>query len=130
VFPFGHGLGYTDWQFGAGSLTGSIADGVTATVPIANIGRRDGSTVVQVYVAAPTDGPVPAPRRAVRELRGFTKVTVEAGHTVDAVVELSPRAFAVWSPAEHRWVVPPGTYEVLAGDSSRSLRVLGTVVAP
>jgi len=130
LFPFGHGLGYTDWQFGAAHVAGGATAGVTVTVPVTNIGARTGATVVQVYVAAPTDGPPPSPRRAVRELRGFAKVTVEPGETVDAEVWLPERAFAMWSVDAHDWVVPAGTYDVLVGDSSRSLRSAGTVVVP
>jgi len=129
LFPFGHGLGYTTWELGQATVDGGVADGVRVSVPVTNTGERAGTTVVQVYVAPPGEGPPDAPRRPRRELRGFAKVHAEAGATVEAVVELGTRAFAVWSPSEHGWVVPPGQYELLVGESSRSLRHAGTVGA-
>ena len=44
-FPFGHGLGYTTWAIGGASISGTVADGITVTVPITNTGSRPGSTV-------------------------------------------------------------------------------------
>ncbi len=121
MFPFGHGLGYTDWQFGEPTVVGSIGDGFTVTVPATNTGGRLGSTVVQVYVAAPPGAPSETPRRAIRELRGFAKVSAAPGETVDAVVWLPERSFAIWSVDQHDWVVPPGTYGIEVGASSRSI---------
>lgn len=124
-FPFGHGLGYTTWTFGAASLSGTVADGITVRVPVTNTGDRTGTTVVQCYVEPHGD----SPRRPLRELRGFAKVTVDPGETFEAEIWLPERAFATWSPIEHAWVVPEGGYEVLVGTSSRQLRGVGVVVA-
>lgn len=124
LFPFGHGLGYTTWEFGPSSLDGDAVDGVTVTVPVTNTGGRAGSTVVQVYVEAPADGP----RRPVRELRGFARVAAQPGELVEAVVWLPERAFAVWDVETHGWVVPRGTYRVRVGSSSRDLALAGEIV--
>lgn len=128
LFPFGHGLGYTDWTLQVGEVIGAEDGGVVATVSATNIGRRAGSTVVQVYVAPPVGGPPSSPRRPVRELRGFARVSAEPGQTIDAVVWLPERAFATWSVEEHGWRVPPGNYGLFAGTSSRELMALGEVV--
>jgi beta-glucosidase len=116
-FPFGHGLGYTSFSLGDVSVVGAIDDGITISVPVANVGDRDGSTVVQVYVAA---GPG-APRRPLRQLRAFTKVAVAAGEMATAVMTLSPRDFSLWDPAAHDWIVPAVEFGVLVGLSSRDL---------
>jgi beta-glucosidase len=123
-FPFGHGLGYTTWSFGAATMTGSVPEGVVVRVPVTNTGARPGSTVVQCYVEAPDDGP----RRPRRELRAFAKVHLDAGATGVAEMWLPERAFAVWEVASHSWVVPAGAYHVLVGDSSRSLAAAGSVL--
>ena len=123
-FPFGFGLGYTSFELGAASISGSIDAGIEVSVPVTNTGSRDGGTVVQCYVEAPVDGP----RRPRRELRGFAKVRAAAGETVTATMWLPERAFAVWDVAAHGWVVPAGAYHVLVGSSSRDLHPAGSVV--
>ena len=125
-FPFGHGLGYTSWAIAAGALSGDIASGVTVEVPVTNTGHRVGSTVVQVYVEAPTDGP----RRPLRELRGFAKLTAEPGQSATALVWLPERAFAVWDVTTHDWVIPAGEYRIWVGASSRSTALAGSVTQP
>ena len=123
LFPFGHGLGYTSWEYGPGTVSGDVESGVTVTVPVTNTGGRDGSTVVQCYVEPVTEGP----RRPRRELRGFARVDAPAGGATEAVIWLPERAFAVWDVASHSWVVPPGAYRICVGGSSRDLQVAGTV---
>jgi len=126
LFPFGHGLGYTRWRVDDASVTGSPAAGVTVRVRVTNIGERDGTTIVQCYVEPPQDGP----RRPLRQLRAFRKVALEPGESRMVELQLMERDFAVWSVAEHAWVVPPGDYTVVVGDSSRSLTPAGVVSAP
>ncbi|HTH07069.1 MAG TPA: glycoside hydrolase family 3 C-terminal domain-containing protein, partial [Ilumatobacteraceae bacterium] len=121
LFPFGHGLGYTTWELGETTLAGSIADGLTVTVPVRNIGARGGSTVVQVYVEPPAGTESADPARPQRTLRGFAKVTATPGATVDAVVHLPWRAFARWDESRRDWVVDAGEHGVRTGLSSRSL---------
>jgi beta-glucosidase len=133
-FPFGHGLSYTTFAIGAPTVTGDV-DALTVTVPVTNTGDRSGSEVVQLYVAPPRSR---IPRPAL-ELRAFAKVVLEPGESSSVTLELDRRAFARWEPAfidhdEHvrrglvpsgpaagRWVVDPGTYEVLIGRSSEDL---------
>jgi beta-glucosidase len=126
LFPFGHGLGYTTWELGRGSVTGDPASGVTVTVPVTNTGSRAGSTVVQCYVEVPFGGP----SRPLRELRAFRKVSLAPGESTAVELRLDERAFAVWAVDEHGWVVPEGEYIVLVGESSRSLTPAGAVHAP
>lgn len=103
VFPFGHGGSYTTFAWGSGQLSSAtFAPGtsVTVTVPVTNTGTRVGSEVVQVYVR-PLSSRLQRPRT---ELRGFAKVSVQPGETVDVEVVLQDRAFAYWDPAseEHQ----------------------------
>ncbi len=125
LFPFGHGLGYTTWSYGAATVTGSVDEGVTVVVPVTNTGLRPGTTVVQCYVSAHADGP----RRPPRELAAFAKVHAEPGATVEATLAIGSRAFATWHPLEHRWHVAPGAYRLCVGPSSRELVVAGSVIA-
>ena len=129
LFPFGHGLGYTSWSFGAADVSGSIDDGITVRVPVTNTGQRSGSTVVQCYVEPPTDSEHGVPRRAPRALCGFIRVSLAPGETVLAEMWLPTRAFSVWSPPLQGWTVPAGAYHLLVGAASRGLTVAGTVIA-
>ncbi|MDE7508987.1 MAG: glycoside hydrolase family 3 C-terminal domain-containing protein [Muribaculaceae bacterium] len=129
-FPFGHGLSYTDFSLGQPTLTGSVADGgvYTLTVPVSNTGAREGAEVVQVYVRDKKASVA----RPEKELKGFRKVTVAPGETVDAVVTLGKEAFAFYDPATKMWTVEPGDFELLVGTSGRdiSARVPVKVSAP
>src|SRR4051794_23616197 len=116
-YPFGHGLGYTTVETSdlQGAATG--ADTATATMTVTNTGDRAGRHVVQVYVAT-TAGPV---RRPARELRAFTKVSLEAGESRTVSLDLDRRAFAYWDVRESGWVVAPGEYTVQIGRSSADI---------
>src|SRR5207249_2725706 len=84
-----------------------------------------------VYRAQPDNG-TPAysddPRRPVRTLAGFARVSAEPGETVEAAVRLRARAFACFDESARTWITPPGTYTVRAGRSSRDLSVQAKVV--
>ncbi|MEV0845996.1 glycoside hydrolase family 3 C-terminal domain-containing protein [Streptomyces sp. NPDC049954] len=123
AYPFGHGLGYTDWTYE--SLTVEPAeDGLTVTVRVRNRGERTGRETVQVYLA-PTD-PVPdAPEseRPARWLAGFAGVEAAAGQSAEAVVHIARRAFQIWDEEAGDWTAVPGPYAVEAGRSVLDLRV-------
>lgn len=92
---------------------------VDVSVTVTNTGDRAGKHVVQVYVAG---GAAPV-RRPVRELRGFSKVSLEPGESATVALRLDRRAFAYWDVDLGRWVVPAGEYRVQVGaDASTVLR--------
>mgnify|MGYP002533598953 CR=1 FL=1 len=127
VFPFGHGLSYTTFSLGKPSVdktTFAPGESVTVTVPVTNTGKRAGAEVVQVYVSDPQSA-LPRPEK---ELKGFDKVFVEPGETVNATVTLTPDAFKYYDPSkasadnrETGWVEEPGTFNLLIGTSSTDL---------
>ena len=118
AFPFGHGLGYTTFEYS--DLAVSVADSGTAAaiveVTVTNTGDRAGSEVVQVYVTD-VDSIVDRPRQ---ELKGFEKVRLEAGESTRVRIALDERAFAFW--LDDAWVVEPGAFRISVGASSRDLR--------
>ncbi|WP_061961486.1 glycoside hydrolase family 3 C-terminal domain-containing protein [Demequina flava] len=121
-FAFGYGLGYTTFELGDAKVTGRGKDR-TVTVPVTNTGDRPGSTVVQVYVHDVES----TLHRPEQELKGYAKVTLEAGQRADAVIELNERAWAVWDVATHDWAVEAGEFEVRVGLSSTDIRATSTV---
>lgn len=115
-YPFGYGLSYTSFEY-----TNVTATPTEATVTITNTGERAGTETVQLYVAAP-DHAIGA-FRAVRELRGFTKVTLEPGQSATVTIPYSEHAFDVWDVDSHNWKRIGGTYTIEIGSHSRDIRV-------
>ncbi len=126
AYPFGHGLSYTTFEYSDLDVQ-VLEDGATprvqVSVTVTNTGDRAGKEVVQLYVADDEASVF----RPDSELKGFTKVSVEAGASARAQVELDARAFSFWHPVLRRWVVEPGTFTVLVGASSRDVRLRATV---
>jgi beta-glucosidase len=120
-FHFGHGLGYTTWEYADGNVE-SADDGVRLRVAVRNTGDRGGREVVQVYTAGP-DGQPP-------RLTGFTVVEVEAGSEAKALVEIPQRALARYDAERSSWTVPPGEHRFLVGRSAGDIRlILGAEIA-
>jgi beta-glucosidase len=119
-FPFGHGLSYTRFAWGALQVPGRIRRGESAgvSIEIENVGARPGSEVVQLYLG---DEAASVPRPP-RELVGFAKLRLRPGERATARFELPPRAFAFYDAARREWVAEPGAFELAAGASSRDLR--------
>ncbi|HWZ89286.1 MAG TPA: glycoside hydrolase family 3 C-terminal domain-containing protein, partial [Polyangiaceae bacterium] len=117
LFPFGYGLSYTTFGYSALRLgPGSVAGSVLASFDVTNTGDRAGTEVAELYLSFP-----PGAGEPPRVLRGFERLTLEAGETQTAAIELTPRAFSCWSAASHSRYVPSGTYQISVGGSSGSL---------
>ncbi|MBB2975848.1 beta-glucosidase [Microbacterium endophyticum] len=113
AFPFGHGLGYTTWSWGAAHrVEGTAVD--TLEVVLANTGTRAGKQVVQVY-AQRKDSAIDRPELW---LVGFAVVHAEPGQTVTATVELPSRRFAHWADG---WQLESGAFTLCAGASAADL---------
>jgi beta-glucosidase len=127
VYPFGHGLGYTDWAYESLGVTDT-----TATVGVRNTGERAGREVVQVY-AGPADGGAVGGahgvegERPARVLAGFAAVTAAPGESVEVTVELHRRVFEVWDEDAGAWTPVQGPYTIEAGRSVADLRVATTL---
>lgn len=116
LFPFGHGLSYTTFQF---TDINSVQNGndITIDLKVTNTGSRTGRPVVQVYVAPQGTAYVPRP---LQELKGFEKLRLSAGETAHMTFSLDARSFSYYDVNKTEWVAEPGTYEVRLGTSSRS----------
>ncbi len=114
AYPFGHGLGYTDWEYEAILVSPTVA-----RVRIRNQGTRPGREVVQVYVAPVED----SVERPARWLAGFASVSVEPGESAEVEVALPQRAFEIWDEQSGSWRLVPGAYEIQAGRSIADLRL-------
>jgi beta-glucosidase len=128
-FCFGHGLSYTAFRYSDLRVRTSGAGDdfrVCASARIANVGRRAGAEVVQLYVAAPR-GPTPRPPR---ELKGFARVSLKPGECREVRFELGPEALSFYDPDGQRWAAEPGACEISLAASSRDVRLRATAVPP
>ena len=108
LFPFGFGLGYTDFHFGAGH----VRDGVLE-FSVKNTGKRNGTEVVQLYVRKPDD-----PSGPNKTLRAFRRVTLMPGASTTVRIPLDDEVFTWWSESDQNMVPVHGEYELLFGSSS------------
>jgi beta-glucosidase len=124
-FPFGHGLGYTTWEYVGLSVVAAPtadADG-SVEVTVRNIGSRRGREVVQVYLSR--QGSVVA--RPARWLAGFAGVVADPGEEVTVTVPLASRSVQHWDVATHRWATEGGRFVAEAGPSCGALPLRGVL---
>jgi beta-glucosidase len=120
LFPFGHGLSYTDFRYSALRVSGG-----TASFTVTNGGRVAGSDVPQVYVEAP-DG---AGTKTYR-LAGWTRLALAPGEARQVTVTLDPRTVATWDVAGRRWTAPTTPLPLAVGHDASDRALTGTVLLP
>ena len=123
LYPFGFGLGYTDFSYIELTVT-PAGDGFDVRLEVRNSGNRDGSETVQIYVHEEN----PCVPRPVRELKGFCKVSIPKGQARTVTVHLPREAFAYYDSDSHGWVVNPGAFTIEAGASAADIRTAIPVV--
>ena len=123
LYPFGFGLGYTDFSYSELTVT-PAGDGFDVRLEVRNSGNRDGSETVQIYVHEEN----PCVPRPVRELKGFCKVSIPKGQARTVTVHLPREAFAYYDSDSHGWVVNPGAFTIEAGASAADIRTAIPVV--
>jgi beta-glucosidase len=127
LFPFGHGLSYTTFQYSNLSVEAPSASTaepkVRVSLDVADSGARRGAEVVQLYVGQDS----PSVERPAKELKGFARVDLAPGETKRVVFELDRNAFQFWDSVRRAWVVEPGRFRLFVGSSSQDIRSTGTV---
>ena len=121
-FPFGHGLSYTTFEYSnlkLGRNRIKPGESLTVEVQVKNTGRREGAEVVQLYVQD-VQASVPRP---LKELKGFEKVLLRPGENKVVRLSLDARSMAFYDVSRKQWVVEPGQFKVMAGSSSRDIRL-------
>ena len=115
LFAFGHGLSYTDFEYGDIRLSSKKIRGgkVTVKVPVTNIGKVAGSEVVQIYVHD-CEASVEMPEK---QLKGFAKVYLEPGETKTVTFLVTEDMLSFYG-LEMKPVVEDGDFTVMVGSSS------------
>ena len=111
LFPFGFGLSYTTFEYGEAS----VEDG-NLVVPVTNTGHVAAQEVVQLYTRLKTDSEGP-----LKSLRGFSRVTVPAGKTIQVAFPLTDEVFLSWNAGKKDMVPTAGEWELLYGGNSAQL---------
>jgi beta-glucosidase len=116
LYAFGHGLSYTTFDYGELDVAaGSTTTATTIAVDVTNSGDRDGDEVVQLYA---TDD-VASVARPIRELIGFTRVSIPAGATRRVRFTVDPSRLA-FHGLDMRHTTEPGTFTFRVGRSAFS----------
>ncbi len=114
LYAFGYGLSYTTFEYGEAKVKKH-----TLVVPVTNTGNCDATEVVQLYVRQPSDTAGPQ-----KSLRGFQRVFIPAGKTVEVSLPLTEETFLAWSEEQQDMVPAKGWWQLLYGGSSDQLRAL------
>lgn len=123
LYPFGYGLSYTTFAYSNFTLSASEMplDGkVEARVTVTNTGNRAGTEIVQLYIGDRVAKGV----RPYKELRGFERVSLDAGESKDVVFTLDADRMGYYEPADLKWTLEPGEIEVMVGANSRDTQML------
>jgi beta-glucosidase len=118
LFYFGYGLSYTTFAYRDLKVPRIVdlakAPTFDVSVTLQNTGTRDGAETVQVYVADLES----SVQRPVKELKGYQKVYVAVGETVDVLVTLDKYALSFWSQDHERWLAEKGAFEIVVATSA------------
>ncbi|MFC4057944.1 glycoside hydrolase family 3 C-terminal domain-containing protein [Planomonospora corallina] len=125
LYPFGHGLSYTDFDHSA--LTAEAADGrITVSAVITNTGARPGTEVVQLY----THQQRSRVKQPLRRLRGFAKVRLAPGESTTVRWSIDITDLAFWDVTRDRFTVEDAPHKIMVGRSARDIRLCATVHVP
>ncbi|MDR1271984.1 MAG: glycoside hydrolase family 3 C-terminal domain-containing protein [Clostridiales Family XIII bacterium] len=125
LFPFGHGLSYTDFSYGPARMEKqSYLDDeqIDVAVDIRNTGEFAGKEIVQLYVKPDAATSAKGRISPVKELKAFAKVELAAGESKEVRFTLGFRDFAFYDALVGDWRVNTGKYQVLIGASSADVR--------
>ncbi|WP_325064563.1 glycoside hydrolase family 3 C-terminal domain-containing protein [Blautia faecis] len=116
LFPFGYGLSYAEFSYSDVSLSSdslTSEDSITASVQLKNTGACTGTEVVQLYIQDVAASTV----RPVRELKGFTRITLTPGETQTVSFRISEAELS-FHRADGSYGTEPGAFRVWIGGSS------------
>ena len=119
LYPFGHGLTYTQFAYGDLEVvnSGSTSEPIDLRVQITNTGRRQGSEVVQLYVR----DEVATVARPSQQLVGFTRVELEPGTSASVAFQVHPSRLAFYNESMN-FVTEPGAFRFTVGGSCATAR--------
>jgi beta-glucosidase len=125
LYPFGHGLSYTSFEYSNlrfDKTVAAIAGTFQVRVDIQNTGKRAGKETVQLYI----QDVIATVSIAEMELRGFAKIQLNPGETKEWTFAIGPEHLALYNRHLDR-VVEPGEFKVKVGASSRDIKLEASI---
>lgn len=122
LFPFGHGLSYTEFEYRHLKVIKSSEE-VLVSLELENTGEVEGKEVVQVYVGLNENAEI----QPVRKLAAFKKVSLKPGETTKVSFRLSVDAFKYYAATQKDFVFATGINVIEIGKSSREIVLSDTV---
>jgi beta-glucosidase len=112
LYPFGYGLSYTSFTYSNLSIPEKVSAGdkLSVKVTVTNSGKLAGDEVVQLYLSDEKA----STQRPVRQLEGFTRITLKAGESREVEFNLEPRQFSIINDKDKR-VIEPGYFTIAVG---------------
>ncbi|NDV64613.1 glycoside hydrolase family 3 N-terminal domain-containing protein [Bacteroides sp. 224] len=124
LYPFGHGLSYTKFEYTNLNITPKthgVQGEFTVACKVKNVGDREGDEVVQLYLR----DEVSSVTTYVKVLRGFERITLKPGEEKTVQFKLTPQELGLWDK-NNKFTVEPGTFKVMLGASSADIRLEDT----
>ncbi len=121
LFPFGHGLSYTTFEYGKPTINSSLFtlhSSLKISLPITNTGTVAGKEIVQLYVSDVKSSVL----RPVKELKHFAKIALAPGETKTVTFEISPRDLMFYDAATKQWRAEPGKFKIHLAASAGDIR--------
>ncbi len=139
LFPFGHGLSYTTFNYGKPALSSKILTvnsesqtqnsklktpnsklvaSLSVTIPITNSGTVGGKEVVQLYVGDVKSSVA----RPIKELKHFAKIALKPGETKEVSFDITVDDLKFYDDQQKVWRAEPGKFKLYIGSSSRDIR--------
>ncbi len=119
LYPFGYGLSYTTFRIDNLKVSDAqvkVGGTLTVTADVTNTGRRAGDEVVQLYIHQKWG----RDSRPVRELKGFERVSLQAGECKTVTFQLGPDALRYWSTSASGWVQDAAGFDLWVGADSQA----------
>lgn len=121
LFPFGHGLSYTTFQYGKVSADKkqlTADETISFSIAVKNTGKTDGAEIVQLYISD-LQSSLPRP---VKELKGFEKIFLKAGEEKTVTLIIDRSALSFFDDKKHEWIAEPGVFKAIIGASSTDIK--------
>ena len=120
LFPFGHGLSYTHFDFDSLAAPDSVkmGDEFQASLTVTNVGEVAGSEVVQLYIR----DLVASVDRPYKELKGFNKVRLDPGESKRVAFSINKLDLSFYDTTSGAWVAETGEFKLLVGSSSKEIK--------
>ncbi len=123
LFPFGHGLSYTEFSYSDARIT-QHEGGYRVEFKVTNTGEKAGVDVPQLYLGAPEQTHVPV---AVKSLAGFERVALEAGQSQSVDINIDSELLNFWDVDNHQWMPVEGERAIYLGHSSGDYTRIGSI---